>query len=135
MSIKLRVEAGAIGRNLQAKGFGFDPISIITIVLGLWQQCQQKADPNANPAEVLRGRMTDGKFNQDLLDEARHNAKRANRIAFRRGESPKRHLSDEELDQISTAAFAHVIEADDEVVSTCAKEASEMTFDDEDGAE
>lgn len=135
MTIKLENESRAIASGLQSDGFEFDPISIITIAIGLWSQCQQKRDPESNPADVLRARMTDGKFDQDLLDEARHNAKRANRIAFRQGKSKKRHLSDSELDQLSTAAFLHVVDADDDVLKACGLEASAMTFDEDGDAE
>ena len=115
-------------------GFGFDPVSIITIALAVWQQCFQKQNPTGNAAEHLRARFNDGKFDQDLLDEARHGARKANRIAFRRGESPKRHLDDDELDQISTKAFLHVMDADDQVLKECGAEAFGMSLDD-DGAE
>jgi len=135
MTIKLEVESRTIANGLQSSGFGFDPISIITIALGLWSQCQQKQSPGENPAEMLRARFNDGKFDQELLDDARHNARKANRIAFRRGQSEKRHLSDEELDQVSTAAFMHVMDADDDVLKSCGAEAFGMSFDDDDDAE
>lgn len=127
--IKLEVEARAVGNDLQADGFEFDPTPIITIAFALWHDCLQKRDPNANPAEMLRGRFKDGKFDQELLDDARHRARKANKIAFHRGESKKRHLSEPELDQISTRAFLHVMDADDEVLKSCGLEASGMTFD------
>lgn len=133
--IKLDVEARTVGQGLQSDGFEFDPTPIITIAFALWQQCLQKRDPTANPAEHLRARFNDGKFDSELLDEARHGARKANRIAFRRGESKKRHLSDPELDQISTKAFLHVMEADDDVLRECGAEAFGMSFDDHDDEE
>ena len=135
MSIKLEHEARAIGNGLQSSGFGFDPTAIITIALALWQQCQKSRDPAENPAEMLRARFHDGKFDQELLDDARFSARKANRIAFRRRESPKRRLSEAELDQLSTAAFLHVLDADDEVLNACCAEVDEMSFDLEDGLE
>lgn len=136
MSIRLKVEAGAIASSVRESGFSFDPTMIITIALALWNNCHQKQNPGVNPAEMLRGRMDENKnFDQDLLDQARHNAKRANHIAFIRGWSEQRHLTDAELDMISTGAFRHIADADDEVLQACGREASEMVFDDDGGAE
>jgi hypothetical protein len=129
MSISLSVEARAIGSGLQSRGFGFDPTAIITIALTLWQVCLRQRDPEANPAELLRARFNGGKFDEGILQDARPNARRANRIAFRRGESPKRRLSDDELDQLTTAAFLHVLDADDEVLTACASEAEDSSAD------
>lgn len=133
--ISLNVESRTVARGLMSDGFGFDPTPIITIAFAVWQQCFQKQNPTGNAAEHLRSRFKDGKFDQELLDEARHGARKANRIAFRRGEAPKRHLDDDELDLISTKAFLHVMDADDEVLNECGAEAFGMSLGDYDDAE
>jgi hypothetical protein len=129
MSSKLETESRVISSGLSAS-LGFDPISIVTALLPILLNCFNSQE-TGNAAEFLKDRYDEptGKFDQHLLERARPAARRAARKAFRAGQSDKKHLSTEQLDEITSQAFKHAMEADDDILQACATEASSINTD------
>lgn len=127
--MKIETEARAISSGLSAS-LGFDPISIVTLLLPILLNCFNKQE-TASPAEFLKDHFDEqtGKFDQHLVDRARPAARRAARKAFRQGKSDKAHLTPEQLDTITVQSFQHAMDADDDILSSCSSEAADMDTD------
>lgn len=109
--MNLQAQAAAIAEDVSPK-VGFDPISIITILLPLLAQCFKQQASSQSPREYLQDHYDeDGTFDQSLLNRCRPQARRAMR------QDGQRRLARHELDQISHASLYRAMTEDEAVVS------------------
>lgn len=128
---KLRIEARAIGKSLQADGFSFDPTSIITLAVAMFSQCSAKENPGESAADVARNAYDEetDTFDPHAIGRARLGMRKAVRISIRRGETPKRNFSIQELDAMTVKTFRATMEADEDIVRSCTAEGLAVNVD------
>jgi hypothetical protein len=118
----IRDEAEKIAASVNV---GFDPISLITILLPMLMQMPCFKQEQVSAKEFLQDHYDDttGRFDQILYDRARPKARRAARKDGRRG------LSSEQLDEITHASLVHAMGADESTVVACFAEGSTIQDD------
>lgn len=117
----IKTEAQLIANRVDSNvGVALDVIfEIATLLVPMLMKCSQwnQASAPTLKERLLKNKTSDG-YSPDLLEEARHQTRRAAR------KSGHRHLSDDQLDAITTASFDHAIEADHDTLMACASESA-----------
>jgi hypothetical protein len=119
----IRDEAEKIAKNINV---GFDPISIITLLLPMLMNMPCFKSEQTSAKEFLSDRYdaNTGRFDQHLYDQARPKARRAAR------KDGRKHLSVAQLDEITHASLLHAMEADESTAVACLAEGSTIRDDD-----
>ena len=107
----------------------FDPISIINIFLPLLMQCIS-SEVKKDPQSYLRSHYSPeaDKFDRLLIVQSRGQARKANRIAFKQGNAPKRVLTADEADDLSHSAFMEIMEAPTPSLKLCMETAASVSI-------
>lgn len=119
----IRDEAEKIAGNLNV---GFDPISLITLLLPMLMNMPCFKGEQTSAKEFLSDRYdaNTGRFDQHLYDQARPKARRAAR------KDGRKHLSVAQLDEITHASLLHAMEVDESTAVACMAEGSTIQDDD-----
>ena len=111
----IKDEAEKIAANLNV---GFDPVTIITLLLPMLMNMPCFKGEQTSAKEFLGDHFdgNTGRFDQHLYDQCRPKARRAAR------KDGQRHLSADQLDEITHASLMHAMEADESTAVACMAE-------------
>lgn len=125
MNTALNLQAREIATRA-AGHVGFDPISLITILLPLVIGCFKKSSTET-PKAFLKDHYdaSTDTFDSSIINRVRPQTKRAAR------QDGKRHLSRQQLDAITVATLKRAMEEDESNVASCMADADPMSGVDE----